>query len=98
MSFLKNLFGGGGGGDDGAPGAARVLESIEYKGFTVRALEMRVGGEFQLCGEVAKEIDGETKVHKFIRADRLPSADAAKGASTAKGCQLVDEQGDKLFR
>lgn len=95
MSFLKTLFGGG--GDKQAEAGAKVLGAEDYNGFAIRAVQMKVGSEFQLCGEVEKEIDGEAKVHKFIRADRLPSADAAASAALAKGKQLVDEQGDRLF-
>lgn len=95
MSFLKSLFGGG---DKSAEEGTKVLESQDYKGFTIRAVEMKAGGEFQLCGEVEKDVGGEAKVHKFIRADRLPSASAAASAALSKGCQLVDEQGEKLFK
>ncbi len=98
MSFLKKLFGGGdaGGGDEQGAGG-KVLGSQEHKGYTIRAIEMRAGGEYQLCGEVEIEIDGEKKVHRFIRADRLPSADLATSSALAKGVQIVDEQGKRLF-
>lgn len=94
MSFLKKLFGGGGGSEPGAP---RVLESEAYKDYAIRAIEMRAGAEFQLCGEIEKEIGGEVKVHKFIRADRLSSADQAAQSALAKARQIIDEQGDRLF-
>ena len=97
MSFLKKLFGGGEDGGGGDSSGGKVLDEQEHKGFKIRAVEMRAGGEYQLCGEVEKEIGGEVKIHKFIRADRLPSADAAKEAAIAKGIQIVDEQGDRLF-
>ena len=97
MSFLKKLFGGGNDGDAGNGGAPRVLDTAEHKGFTIRAVEMRAGAEYQLCGEIEKQYGDEAKVHKFIRADRLPSADAAREAAIAKGIQIVDEQGDRLF-
>lgn len=94
MSFLSKLFGGGGAPKSGGP---RVLGTEEHGGFVIRAIEMRAGGEFQLCGEVEKEIGGQVQVHKFIRADRLPSADQAASASLAKGRQIIDEQGERLF-
>jgi hypothetical protein len=98
MSFLKKLFGGGG-TDDGrqGDGPAKVLGSEEYKGFTIRAVEMRVGGEFQLCGEIEMEIDGETKSQSFIRADRLTGAEEAARITLAKGRQVIDEQGEAVF-
>ena len=95
MSFLKKLFGGGDGG--GEPGAPKVLGETEYNGFVIRALEMKAGSEFQLCGEVEKEIDGEAKVSKFIRADKLSSAEQAASITLAKGKQIIDEQGIGVF-
>lgn len=94
MSFLKKLFGGGNSESGSAP---KVLDEQEYNGFTIKAIEMRVGGEFQLNGEISKDVDGEIKTHKFIRADRLSSADQAAVTAIAKGRQLVDEQGDALL-
>jgi len=94
MSFFKKLFGNGSGGSAGAP---KVLDSEEYNGFTIKAIEMRAGGEYQLCGAVEKEIDGEMKVHDFIRADRLASAQLAASAALGKGRQIIDEQGERIF-
>lgn len=96
MSFLKKLFG----GDAGAGGAGRaphVLGSEDYNGFTIKAIEMRAGNEYQLCGSIEKDVEGEVKAYQFIRADRLASADMAASAALAKGRQIVDEQGDGLF-
>lgn len=95
MSFLKKLFGGGDG--SGAASGPKVLDEEEYQGFLIKALEMKAGGEFQLCGSVEKEIDGEVKVHKFIRADRLTSADMAASSALGKGRQIIDEQGERVF-
>lgn len=95
MSFLKKLFGGGGGS---APnGGVRVLDREDYQGFVIKAVEMRAGSEYQLSGTIEKEIGGELKVHQFIRADRMPSADMAASAALAKGRQIIDEQGMRLF-
>jgi len=93
MSFLKKLFGGG----DAEPGAPKALDTEEYQGFIITAVEMRAGSEYQLCGLIQKEIDGDMKTHQFIRADRLASADVATQSTLAKGRQIVDEQGDRLF-
>jgi hypothetical protein len=95
MSFLKSLFGGGKSGD-AAPAKAAAEE--EYKGFVIRATPMAVGSEHQLAGTIEKEIGGELKSYKFVRADRLGSRGEAATRSIDKGKQLVDEQGDKLFR
>lgn len=94
MSFLKKLFGGGDGGNSGGP---KVLDQEEYQGFIIKAVEMRAGSEFQLSGTIEKEVDGELKVHTFIRADRLPSADMAGSSALSKGRQIIDEQGERMF-
>jgi hypothetical protein len=96
MSFLKKLFGGGGTHDDG-PAPAAAGQEIEHKGFTIRATPFKAEGQFQTAGTITKEIDGEVKEHKFIRADRFASLDDAMSLSLRKGQQLVDEQGERLF-
>lgn len=95
MSFLKKLFGGGGGGKVEEPG--KPAKTVEHKGFTVAATPYLDGGQYQTCGVISKTIDGQPREHKFIRADRFQSQDEAVDFALRKGCQIVDEQGDRLF-
>ena len=96
MSFLKKLFGGG--DDAGKPaGGGGALGQEEYKGFLIKAIEMRVGSEYQLAGTIEKEVGGETLTHQYIRADRISSKDELVSMALAKGRQIVDEQGDRVF-
>jgi hypothetical protein len=92
MSFWKNLFGGGGAAEPEAP------PGEEYKGFTIRAMPMSAGSEYQLAGVIEKTVDGELKSYKFVRADRMSSRDEAVSFALAKGRQIVDEQGEGVFR
>ena len=94
MSFLSKLFGGGGGRAAAEP---EVAPGEEYKGFTIRATPMSVGGEFQLAGTIEKTVGGELKIYKFVRADRMSSRDETVGFALAKGRQIVDEQGEGVF-
>lgn len=94
MSFWKRLFGGGGdeaAGDGATAAAAGPAE--DYKGFTIRYLVMPAGSEFQLSGKIEK--DG--REHAFIRADRFGSKTDAQSATMAKGRQIIDEQGERVF-
>lgn len=94
MSLFKKLFGGG----ERAPeGPAGPDGEEEYKGFTLRATLVKQGSEYGLAGEIEKTIDGEAKIHRFIRADRFNDRQEAAAAALRKGRQLVDEQGDGLF-
>jgi hypothetical protein len=94
VSFWKKLFGGGAVDDtEDAPVAAE-----DYKGFSIRAVPYESDGQFQTAGIVEKEIDGERKAHKFVRADRHASYDDAVAFSLLKARQLVDEQGEQMFK
>ena len=99
MSFLKKLFGGGDDGQkaaDGGGGAA--LGQEEYKGFVIKAVEMRAGSEYQLAGTIEKEVGGETRTYPFVRADRISSKDDLVSMALAKGRQIIDEQGEGVFK
>jgi hypothetical protein len=101
MSFLKSLFGrlsaGVAGGDaEAAPGAP--VRSIEYAGFIIHATPFKREGQYQTAGAIEKEIDGVMKKHEFIRAERLASLDEAVEFALLKGRQIVDLQGERLFR
>jgi hypothetical protein len=101
MSFLSRLFGGGSDRtSNGAAGAAKegaALGEDTYKGFTIKAIEMRVGSEYQLAGLIEKDVDGTLQSHRFVRADRMSSKDDLVALALAKGRQIVDEQGDRVF-
>lgn len=96
MSFLKKLFGGGA-ATDKAPAGDKVLGEEDYKGFVIRAVEMRAGSEYQLAGTIEKQVEGETKTYRYIRADRMSSVDDLVALALSKGRQIVDEQGNSLF-
>lgn len=95
MSFLKRLFGGG---DESAPAEAKPAGEAEHNGFLIRATPFKQDGQYQTCGVVSKEIDGVVKEHKFIRADRFAGLEDAVSITLNKGRQLVDEQGERLFK
>ena len=95
MSFWKRLFGSP--PEEAAP--AGPSATLDHRGFTIRAEPYRAdGGQYQTAGTVTKEVDGAMKEHRFIRADRFGSLEEASDFSLAKGRQLVDEQGERMFR
>jgi hypothetical protein len=99
MSFLKSLFGRREPGEGAAKaGPAKAMKEIEHRGFVVRAEPFQEGGQYQTAGSIEKVVDGEAKVHRFIRADRFASAADAADHAIRKGCQIVDEQGERMFR
>lgn len=98
MSFLSRLFGGG--AKEAAvtdPSAAKVVSEVEHKGFLIQATPFKEAGQFQTAGVIVKEVAGERKEHRFIRADRFPSLEEAASFAITKGTQIVDEQGEQAF-
>ena len=95
MSFWKNLFGGG--SSNAEPAGDKVLGEEGYKGFLIKAIEMKAGSELQLAGTIEKDIAGELKTYRFVRADRMSSRDDVTSLALSKGKQIIDEQGEKIF-
>lgn len=96
MSFLKKLFGGKASGGASASWDVPVAEE-EHEGFTIAATPMKEGGQFRLAGTISKQIDGELKTHRLIRADLFTSSDECADACMRKAKQVIKEQGDLLF-
>ena len=85
MSILSRLFG------NGARREAQDLPAEEYNGF--RITPRPAGGKRRLARRRADreaEIDGEAKVHHFLRADVLRDRDEAAAVVAAQG-----ETGDR---
>jgi hypothetical protein len=94
MSFLKKLFGLG---DSSGTTPVAASKQAEHNGFIIEARPYAEGGQYQLAGVIAKDIDGARKEHRFVRADRFASADEAAEFALAKARQIIDERGDKVF-
>ena len=96
MSFWKNLFGGGSSAAE--PAGDKVLGEESHKGFLIKAIEMKAGSELQLAGTIEKDIAGELKTYRFVRADRMTSREDLVALALSKGRQIIDEQGEGIFR
>jgi hypothetical protein len=93
LGSLKSLFGGG---SDGAGKAA--ADPVEYNGFQIAPAPAQKSGGWNTAGVIRKTIDGELKEQSFIRVDTHSSLDDAIAFSITKAQQIIDEQGDNLFR
>ena len=82
-SFWARLFGGG--------SAPPTEEPVEYNGYRIRAAPYASKGQYQTCGTIEREIGGELKEHRFVRAEAHPSREAAVAFSIQKAKQLIDE-------
>jgi len=86
----------GGSGADADTDTGR--EALDYNGYRIRPAPYPSKGQYQTCGIIEKEVAGETKQHRFVRAETHPSREGAVDFSISKAKQMIDEQGDRLFR
>lgn len=95
--LMKKLFGGGGGGGD-ADGGKPLGDAAEHKGYTIQPIAMHKGGQYLTAGIISKAFPDGVREHRFVRADTHSSPDQAHDFALVKARQIIDEQGDRLFK
>ncbi|MEL7105209.1 MAG: HlyU family transcriptional regulator [Pseudomonadota bacterium] len=91
MALFSKLFGGGRAAEPKGPDET-------YKGFRIFADPAKEGSRFRVGARIESGEGDGLKSHRLIRADVLESRDLAVDVSVNKAKQLIDEQGDGLFR
>lgn len=92
MSLLKRLFGLG-----AAPAKDEKAPTLLFGDHVVTATPYLEAGQWQVCGVISKTVDGVTKDHRFVRADRFADRDAAIDMIFLKARMIVEQQGDRLY-
>lgn len=90
MSLLSKLFGGG--------NAKPSTPAEEHNGFRIFPNPTSESGGFRVAARIEKDVNGETKTHAMIRADVCQSMEEATATSLRKAKQVIDEQGEAIFR
>lgn len=93
MSILSRLFGSRRPGRGEAP----APEGERYEGCVIYPEPVRDGTRWRIAARIEKEIGGEVRAHRMIRADTLDSREDAASASAAKARMLIDQQGERIF-
>jgi hypothetical protein len=93
LDLVKGMFAGGGGESTEKPG-----ETVEHAGYRITPAPQRTGGGWNTAGVIAKDFEDGAKEHRFIRVDTHTSRDDAIAFSVVKAKQIIDEQGDRIFR
>ena len=78
--------------------AEPAFEAVEYRGYRIRPAPYAASSGYQTAGVIEKDMGEETKEHRFIRAETHPTLEEAVGFATAKAKQIIDQQGDAIFR
>jgi hypothetical protein len=93
VKTLRRVFGG-----SGEAGLVAAGEPVEYHGFQIRPAPQRQGSGWNTAGVISKTFEDGVKEHRFVRVDTHTSKDDAIAFSITKAQQIIDEQGDRLFR
>jgi hypothetical protein len=96
-SIFKDLWARFTGGGQAGAKAEPAAEPVEYKGYRIRPAPYPSKGQFQTAGVIEKDHEGGVKEHRFVRAETHASKDDAAAFAVAKGRQIIDEQGDRIF-
>jgi len=91
MFFLKRLFGGKAAQRSDAAGET-------YNGYLITPTPQPAGSQYRICARIEREVGGELRSHSLIRVDTLGDLKDAAAASIAKAKQVIDEQGDDIFK
>lgn len=100
LSNILSIFTGGGASATSAEKAGGSTISAEpqtHGDCTIHATPQREGNQFRLMGRIEKDMNGETLVRNFIRADVFTSADDALESTFRKARQIIDQNGPSLF-
>ena len=92
--IFGKLFGGGGG-----CGASTAVagDPVEHDGYTIVPEPIDEGGQYRTAGRIRRDVDGETREVRFIRADNSTDRQGAIDHSVRKARQIIDEQGLRIF-
>jgi hypothetical protein len=97
LSTLRTFWNRLGGGRDRAGPEEAPAAAVEYKGYRIRPAPYPARGQYQTAGVIEKDFASGVKEHRFVRAETHASRDAAGTFAIAKGKQIIDEQGDRIF-
>ena len=76
---------------------ARAADTVEYEGHRIRPSPFRRNGQYQTAGVIEREVAGETRQHRFVRAESHPTWEGAIEFTIAKAKQIIDERGPRVF-
>ena len=91
--FINRMFGG-----KTEPAETQAIASEQYIGFKIEAAPVNEANGWRVAGRITREIDGTLQEHLFARADSCSDPKTAAELTLRKARQLIDEQGEKIFK
>ena len=68
-----------------------------YNDFVIEPAPRKQGSQWLTAGFISRDGPGGRRETEFIRSDMFASREDAEACALAKGRQIIDEQGEKLF-
>ncbi len=93
LNFLSKLFSGNGDKQPAKPDIA----ATEYDGFTIQPCPQKDSAGWSTEAIITKQVDGEVKSHRFIRADKSGDQDGAVTLILNKSRMTIDQLGNNIF-
>lgn len=93
LKFLSKIFSGG---DEKQPAGSDIAPT-EYNGFTIQPCPQKDSSGWSTEAIVSREIDGEVKTHRFIRADKSGDQEGAVTLILSKSKMTIDQLGNHIF-
>lgn len=78
--------------------AETPVAAVEYKGYRIKPTPYRTDGHYQTAGIIEKDGPEGVREHRFLRADMHPSRDGAVAFTITKAQQIIDLEGDRIFK
>lgn len=91
MGFFTKLFG------LARESKSVEVEPVEYSGYQIYAEPVAKGGQYQVNGRICRVVDGELKIHHFIRSDMMATEEDAIDIMVCKSKLFIDQVGDDIF-
>lgn len=97
-SFLKKIFSAfSGAASDKDAAQSASSEPVLHGDCRIFAEPQREGSQLRLAGRIEKDVNGETLVRTFIRADLFSSKEDAIDCTVRKAKMIIDQNGPALF-
>ncbi|HBF28398.1 HlyU family transcriptional regulator [Rhizobium sp.] len=97
-SFLGKIFSAFSGSPSSTEPAQPVSsEPVLHGDCRIYAEPQREGSQLRLAGRIEKDVNGETLIRTFIRADVFTSKDDAIDCTVRKAMMIIDQNGPSLF-
>src|SRR6185295_1049508 len=75
-----------------------AIPAVEYEGYRIKPAPYRTKDHYQTAGSIEKDTPEGVKEHRFIRADTYASREDAIAFTISKAKQIIDQQGDSIFK